>query len=166
MNDRGDRAPDTAQDFAAWIQPHVTAMTRLAARIAPASESDDVVQEALIRAWQKRGTFDPAKGTPSTWLLALTADKARRARQRSRPTHEVHEIAAPGVTHEARVDLDRAIGTLAPRQRLAVDCVYFVGLSVAETAAVMDCAEGTVKSTLADARHRLRSLLEPEDGPN
>jgi DNA-directed RNA polymerase specialized sigma24 family protein len=34
-----------------------------------------------------------------------------------------------------------------------------VGLSVAETAAVMGCAEGTVKSTLADARARLRTLL-------
>ena len=41
---------------------------------------------------------------------------------------------------------------LAPRQRLAIDCFYFVGLSLAETAAVMGCSEGTVKSTLSDAR--------------
>jgi RNA polymerase sigma factor (sigma-70 family) len=57
-------------------------------------------------------------------------------------------------------DLETAIGRLSGRQRLAVDCHYFVGLSVAETAAVMGCAEGTVKSTLNDARLRLRRLLE------
>jgi RNA polymerase sigma-70 factor (ECF subfamily) len=49
---------------------------------------------------------------------------------------------------------------LTARQRQAVDCLYFAGLTVAETAAVMGCAEGTVKSTLSDARARLRTLLE------
>jgi RNA polymerase sigma-70 factor (ECF subfamily) len=49
---------------------------------------------------------------------------------------------------------------LSARQRLAVDCFYFADLSVADTAAVMGCSEGTVKSTLSDARARLRSLLE------
>jgi len=58
------------------------------------------------------------------------------------------------------MDLGEAVSRLAGRQRLAVDCFYFVGLSVAETAAVMRCSEGTVKSTLADARKRLRSMLE------
>jgi RNA polymerase sigma-70 factor (ECF subfamily) len=43
---------------------------------------------------------------------------------------------------------------------LAVDCFYFVGLTVSETAAVMGCSEGTVKSTLSDARARLRAALE------
>jgi RNA polymerase sigma-70 factor (ECF subfamily) len=67
----------------------------------------------------------------------------------------------PGAdTAAGRVDVERALGRLTRRQRLAVGCVYFVGLSIAETAAVMGCAEGTVKSTLADARARLRTLLE------
>lgn len=53
---------------------------------------------------------------------------------------------------------------LTPRQRLAVDCFYFVGLSVTETAAVMRCSEGTVKSTLSDARNRIRTILEGTGG--
>ena len=40
---------------------------------------------------------------------------------------------------------------------------YFVGLSVDETAGVMDCAPGTVKSTLHDARTRLRTMLGDDD---
>ena len=61
------------------------------------------------------------------------------------------------------IDVEFAVATLPPRQRLAIDCYYFVGLSVIETAAVMGCSEGTVKSTLSDARHRLRPLLEVRD---
>ena len=66
--------------------------------------------------------------------------------------------ADPGSSR--RIDVERAVARLSRRQRTAIDCVYFVGLSIAETAAVMRCAEGTVKSTLADARARLRTLLE------
>jgi RNA polymerase sigma-70 factor (ECF subfamily) len=64
------------------------------------------------------------------------------------------------MSHDDRIDIRHAVGLLPPRQRLAVDCVYYVGLSVAETASVMRCSEGTVKSTLSDARKRLRLRLE------
>jgi RNA polymerase sigma-70 factor (ECF subfamily) len=46
---------------------------------------------------------------------------------------------------------------------MAVHLHYFVGLPVDETAAVMGCAPGTVKSTLFDARARLRDLLGDDD---
>jgi RNA polymerase sigma-70 factor (ECF subfamily) len=62
--------------------------------------------------------------------------------------------------HDRGVYLEEAVQRLPPRQRLAVDCYYFVGLSVGETATVMRCSEGTVKSTLFDARRRLHRELE------
>ena len=61
---------------------------------------------------------------------------------------------------ESGIDLERAIASLPPRMKLAVDCVYFVDLTIADTAAVMGVSEGTVKSTLSDARARLRLTLE------
>lgn len=139
-------------------------MSRLAARLAPDADRDDVVQEALVRAWRKRNQYDETRGTAATWLLAITADQARRARRRRQPFALVGDIAILGRTPDDRVDIEAAVARLPKRQRLAVDCFYFVGLSVAETAVVMGCSDGTVKSTLSDARKRLRSLLEVNDG--
>jgi RNA polymerase sigma factor (sigma-70 family) len=151
--------PATPDEFADWVRPHLTAMSRLAARFAPDADRDDVVQEALLRAWSKRRQYDPERGALSSWLLAITADQAGKARRRARrPLALVGD--RPSKDADARVDVERALVHLSVRQRQAVDCLYFVGLSVSETAAVMGCSEGTVKSTLADARAKLRVLLE------
>lgn len=133
-------------------------MGHLATRLAGPADRDDVVQEALDRAWRRRSTFDPARGTPRAWLLAIVADQSRRVRRRRRRTPL--DVDAPVPPAERDIDLGRALARLAPRQRLAVDLHYFVGLRVIEVASAMGVAEGTVKSTLADARARLRTLLE------
>jgi len=157
-----------AAEFAEWTRPALAAMTRLARRLAPNADPDDVVQDALARAWQKRGQYDPGRGTPATWLLAIVADQARAARRtRVRRLRVVDDYAelpdAPAREAGADLDLERAIGRLAERQQLAVHLHYFVGLGVDETAAVMGCSAGTVKSTLFDARTRLRALLGDTD---
>ena len=144
--------------FADWVRPHLSAMTHLAARLAP-GDGDDVVQDALTRAWRRWGTYDAARGTPRTWLLAIVADQSRRTRLRRRPTVELVDGPAPEVRREDDLALEAALARLPRRQRLAVSLHYFVGLPVAECAAVMGCAEGTVKSTLYDARRRLREEL-------
>jgi len=138
-------------------------MSRFAARLAPEDDRDDVVQEALARAWRKRPQYDVARGTPSAWLLTIVADRARQARRR-RPMAWL-STDMPGRVRSAddRLDVEYAVSRLSARQRLAIDCFYFVGLSVADTAAVMGCSEGTAKSTLSDARERLRPLLEVQE---
>jgi RNA polymerase sigma factor (sigma-70 family) len=157
-----------AAEFADWTRPARLAMTRLAKRLAPDADPDDIVQESLTRAWIKRAQFDPARGTPATWLLAIVADQARSSRRtrirRLRVVDDHAEVPdAPASEHDIDLDLERAVASLADRQQLAVHLHYFVGLSVDETAAVMSCSAGTVKSTLYDARSRLRDLLGDRD---
>lgn len=154
--------------FAAWVGPSVVAMTRLARRLAPRDDADDIVQDALARAWAKREQFDPERGSGTTWLLAIVADQARASRRsRVRRLRLVDDRAElPETSFEepgTDIDLERAIAALAERQQLAVHLHYFVGLSVDETAAVMACSPGTVKSTLFDARTRLRAVLGDDD---
>lgn len=149
-------------DFADWVEPFLQAMANLASRLTSTAERDDVVQEALVRAWRRRSTYDPDRGSPKVWLLAIVADRARRHRgRRCRSTAALADGAAVegGVDSGERIDLDRAVARLSGRQELAVSLHYFVGLTVAETAGVMGCAAGTVKSTLSDARSRLREML-------
>ena len=169
MIEIGAATADTA-GFAAAVGPALLAMTRLAARLAPHADPDDIVQEAVVRAWTKWDLFDAGRGTATAWLLAITADQARAARRkRVRWLRVVDDrSAAPERAAAVRdlerdLDLERALHMLAERQRLAVDCHYFVGLTVDETAIVMGCSPGTVKSTLHDARRRLRDLLGDGD---
>lgn len=151
--------PDAAA-FVDAVQAHMTAIVRLAFRLSPKGEQDDVIQEALLRAWNKRAQFDSARGSLSSWLLAIVANEARRIATRNGSRHfPVPSPPRRGMTMDDHIDIERALARLAPKQRLAVDCFYFVGLSIEETAAVMGCREGTVKSTLADARAKLRRYL-------
>jgi RNA polymerase sigma factor (sigma-70 family) len=148
-----------ASAFAEAVRPHLLTLVRLAARLAPRVSPDDVVQDALIRAWRHRRRYDPKKGAMRSWLMAIVANEARRAAtRRILPIPTGPPIG--GVSAEEHVAVKEALRRLPARQKLAVDCYYFAGLSTAETAAVMGCAEGTVKSTLADARARLRRELE------
>jgi RNA polymerase sigma factor (sigma-70 family) len=157
-----------AAEFAEWTRPSLLPMTRLARRLAPHADPDDIVQDALARAWIKRSQFDPDRGTPTTWLLAIVADQARSSRRgrirRLRVVDDSAEVPdAPAHDAVVDVDLERAIQHLADRQQLAVHLHYFVGLPVDATADVMACSVGTVKSTLFDARTRLRALLGETD---
>lgn len=154
--------------FGEWARPALLAMTRLARRLAPPADVDDVVQDALARAWQKWSSYDPERGTPMVWLLAIVADRAREARLRRVRALRLVDDSAPlpemPVTDSVLdVDLDRAIAALAERQQLAVQLHYFVGLSIEECAAVLQCSPGTVKSNLFDARQRMRESLEVRD---
>ena len=159
---RGAMVTVDAEEFRAWVTPHLPAMSRLAARLTSDGDRDDVVQDALVRAWRRRSTFDPDRGSPQAWLLAIVADRSRRHRVRSAPPSAalVDVAEGPRADSDRRVDVERAMRRLARRQRLAVELHYFVGLPIAECAAVMGCSDGTVKSTLSDARRRLRTELE------
>jgi RNA polymerase sigma-70 factor (ECF subfamily) len=148
-----------AAGFADWVRPHLLPMTRLARRLAGDAAADDVVQEALVRAWRRRETYDESRGAVLPWLLAITADRATRHRARRREHLELVDLATPPSEVERRLDLERAIAALPRQLRLVVELHYFLALGVAETAAVLGIAPGTVKSHLSDARAHLRRTL-------
>ncbi|HWJ83408.1 MAG TPA: RNA polymerase sigma factor [Nocardioides sp.] len=151
-------------DFAAWVGPHLPALHRYAARQVGAADADDVLQDALARAWRRRSTYDEARGAPLPWLVAIVRDRARRHRTRRREHLSLVDADRAVAPADADPDLERAIAMLPARQREAVDLYYFVDLDVASVAAVMGCAPGTVRATLHQARTSLRTLLGDDDG--
>ncbi len=147
------------ETFAAFVRPHWDIMAALARRLTRSTDGDDILQDALASAWRKRGQFDPDRGTPRNWLLAIVADQAAKHRRRRRPVSELVDVADADRDHDADVDLRAALQKLTDRQRAAVALHYYLGVPVADAAEVLGCAPGTVKSTLSDARARLRALL-------
>jgi RNA polymerase sigma-70 factor (ECF subfamily) len=149
-------------EFDAFATPHLAVMRRAAVVAFPSGDPDEIVQDALLRAWQRWSTYRPERGSARTWLVAITTDRARRARVRARPLLLV-ELDTAGTAQPSAwaegIDLRAAVRALPRRQREAVLLRYYVGLPVAEVAKLMRCAEGTVKSTLSDARANLAKAL-------
>lgn len=153
-------SPDTADGFAAWVNPHLSVLRALADRQVGPAAGADVLQEALLRAWQRRSTFDAERGTVRAWLVAILLDRARRHRLRGSlpfPRVAAAVVEAPDAD---RIDIERAVAQLPRRQRQVITLHYLADLSVAEVAAVLGVSESSVKTHLGAARSALRARLE------
>lgn len=115
-----------------------------------AADAEDLVQETLIAVHTRRATYDrDRRFTP--WLFAIARhkliDHARRTRT-LRPIEEVEAILAcegfePAAN--ARMDVERLLGTLPPKQARAIRGTRLDGLSTAEAAADGGIGESDVK---------------------
>jgi RNA polymerase sigma factor (sigma-70 family) len=147
---------------------------RAAFLLGAGEEADDVVQEAFVKAFRHLSRF--RAGEPfGPWLLRIVANETRnltRSRRRREAltlrlgTAESGGTAAGGpvdevLAAERRARLVAAVGALPDRERQALVCRYFLDLSEAETAQVLDWPLGSVKSRTARALNRLRGLLVP-----
>lgn len=125
--------------------------------------AEDLVQTALTKTWQRWQGGGPIEH-PEAYVrrvMVTTFIRWRRRSWRRELLVNAPETAVPD-RDLGRVDSGRAIQTaldvLAPKQRAIVVLRYFVDLSEAETASVMGCAVGTVKSQSAKALSRLRHV--------
>lgn len=152
-------------EFLAAVMPHREVMAMLAARLAPAAAPGAVLQAASALAWRHRAGFDAGRGSRRSWLLAITADCAEAARpRRGRATMPVvRAIDGKGVPQRAAPG--DTLDALPDRQRLAVDCVHFVALTIHETAGLMRIPERSVRSVLTDAERRIRAALDAGGEP-
>lgn len=164
----GSGEPTPSAGFADSVRPCWPAMAKLARHLAGPNDWEDVLQDALSAAWRKRAQFDEDRGSLRSWLLAIVVDQARKHDRRTwsrvstlslhdEPTAEHHPAALDPLPD---LDLERALRRLTPRQRSVVALFYFLDLPVTELAMILDCSPGTIKSTLSDARARLRSELQ------
>ncbi|RYB91826.1 SigE family RNA polymerase sigma factor [Nocardioides oleivorans] len=126
--------------------------------------AQDLLQEALTKtyvAWPR--LRDPGRAEAYT-RKAITTTAISWYRRRSwgeRPTDTVPESVTGGhADHVATRDLLwQALQSLPPRQRAVIVLRYYEDLTEAQTAAVLDCAVGTVKSQAHAALRKLRDDL-------
>ncbi|MGL5809067.1 MAG: SigE family RNA polymerase sigma factor [Nocardioides sp.] len=129
-------------------------------------QADDLLQAALLKlyvAWPRVRRDGREEAYVRQILVRVNIDEHRRPwRRREQPGLDGHDRAAgvPDVTE--RSSLFEAIQQLPISQRKVVVLRHWLGLSVAETAAELDVAEGTVKAHSARALERLNHALTRE----
>ena len=133
--------------------------------------ADDLVQETFVHAfrhWRRVRRAD----NQNAYVKRILINEFNRHWRRygGLPVHadaDRLESAIPDVSDEVvnRADLLRALLTLPARQRATVVLRYLEGMSERETAAVMRCSEGTVKSQTARALNTLGGCLKRKESP-
>jgi RNA polymerase sigma-70 factor (ECF subfamily) len=160
------RGAEVGQGFEAFFGEHYREVERaVAVAIGDDARAEEMAQEAFARAfrhWRRVERMD----RPVAWIyvVALNAERKRWRRERNAP---VLNQPTGGTDHASAVvtavDLRAAIVRLPPRQRAAIVLRYLADLSVADVAAVMGIAEGTVKATVNQALQNLRVDVGEED---
>lgn len=135
------------------------------------SEAEDIVQEALLRAWKTRTKLRNT-AYPMPWLLQITRNEALRAlsrtgrdRERSVLVAEPEEGPVPEEWTETaalRLDVTAALRQLGEDDRAIVNLRYTDGLTHSTIADLMNIPVGTCKVRLHRLRKRLRVLLAEE----
>lgn len=143
------------------------------------AEAEDLLQDSLERAYRRWDQII-RKGSPDAYvrqvMVNAAVDRWRRERRRSEEPLMVDTAdwaATDQVGDVADRDLLlRALAGLAPRQRAVLVLRYFEDLSEIQTAAVLGCSIGAVKSQASRALSRLREITpspgtggEPRIGP-
>ncbi len=129
-------------------------------------QAEDVVQEALSRAWRGWSGLREARALKS-WLFTIVHNEFMRAAKRSRlvslesdpDTMESGSTPEPG----AALELHRALRILSEDSRQALLLQVLGGFSCAEIASMLGLREGAVMTRLSRARQALRRKLEPDD---
>jgi RNA polymerase sigma-70 factor (sigma-E family) len=156
-------------EFAGFVAADATRLLRIAYLLTgDVTAAEDLLQDVLERmyvAW-------PRVDNPFAYArTALARHAANRWRTRARrPQVSLVDADHPWNPDEAartddRDELMRGLAELPDRQRAAVVLRYLEELSEAETAAVLRCSVGTVKSQTSRGLTKLRTLLESPPVP-
>jgi RNA polymerase sigma-70 factor (ECF subfamily) len=164
---RGDRAAQAAL-LRQWQDPWYRFCLSV---LGDTEAAKDATQETAVRFLRQLRRFR-GRSSMRTWSLGIALNVCREIRRRrptvSLPQDDAGEMADPdtpaarAAKREQDDRLHRAVAALPDRQREAVALRYFEQLSVADTAAAMGCAEGTVKATISQALRSLRRAWSDE----
>lgn len=161
--------------FREHVEPQIDVMLRVGRTLTGSwPDAEDLVQDALIRAWKAIDRFDGAH--PRAWLLTILRNAHVNSHRRQRP-HLADDTldletgrpafgatAAPSpedtVTDRALDDhVEQALASLDEKFRTVLLLIDVDQLTYTEVAALLDIPVGTVMSRLSRARERVRTQL-------
>lgn len=172
------RAGDSGA-YAELVRRHAPMARRTAVVLGAGAEAEDVVQEALVKAYRALAGFRTGEAF-RPWLLKIVANEARNhlraARRRTAREQTAAALSADlfaqsadldpastAITRDRAAVLLAALRALPDRDRLVVSCRFLLELDEAETAVTLGWPRGTVKSRLHRALRKMRTELDGLD---
>ncbi len=154
--------------FSVLVHRHQQPLLNFFARLGAYTETEDLVQETLIRVFGYRQRYAPtAKFTTFLYTVArhVWIDRLRKIK-RAEVWSEAYAAEAE-TAHDgdmarlhARLDVDRALEQLPGKLRDVVVLAVFQGLGYEEVAEILDIPVGTVKSRMFLAMNNLRAFFD------
>ncbi|HLG41991.1 MAG TPA: sigma-70 family RNA polymerase sigma factor [Planctomycetota bacterium] len=150
--------------FAELAHHYAPLVSRFLMRVhASAADAEDLLQDALLKAFEKRAEYDPARSF-RTWLISIAIncgrdrERVRRGRLRILRT-EAPRIAARDAGSPQGDEVRELIHDLPAPLREVLILYYYEGYSYEEIAQLLDIPLGTVKSRMAASLDKIRPMV-------
>ncbi len=141
----------------------------------PAEQVEDIVQDVMLRIWQRAENFSPGQGHAIGWIFRIARnaciDRLRQSGPYPEPEAQAPEQASQQPGADQLLDqkrrahaLQNAISGLPPEQAQLVRMAYFESLTHKDMAERLHLPLGTVKSRLRLAIAHLRQQMIPPGG--
>jgi RNA polymerase sigma-70 factor, ECF subfamily len=152
------------------VKRHGPFALRVASRLVfDAATAEDLVQDAMVRAWSQASHFDPRRARFTTWLYRIVVNLCIDHRRRMKPASlpDGFDVIDPAIGADERMEIDErhaalalALKDLPVRQRAAMTLVYDEGLSGTEAGRVLGLSAKAVERLLARGRATLREHMK------
>jgi len=155
---------DAVEEFTAYVAACSPRMRRTAFLMCGDwQKAEDEVQTALVKlylSWDRVRARQSLDSFVRTTLVRALIDERRRPWRREQSRAVVPDRAtAASMAVEDRLTVRAALARVPQRQRAVLVLRFYDDCDVAETARMIGCSEGTVKSQTARGLARLRELL-------
>ena len=129
-----------------------------------APDAADAVQEALLRAWNRRGTLRDEQYF-GTWLMRILINESKTLLRRRRRVLPMAQRPQPRAAEPPGADaaLHEALFRLPSHYRVPLTLTCLEGYTMREAARMLGVPEGTVKARVHRARQQLKELLGEEE---
>lgn len=133
------------------------------------AQTEEVVNDIMLAVWRGAGNYR-GDSKPSTWIFGIAYRQAlkRLSRKQIKTSSRVDVEQIPdNSVHTAEQEdwVRRGLDQLPTAQRLAVELVFYLGLSYEEVATVTECPVNTVKTRMFHARRKLKEQLKIAAAP-
>ena len=136
-------------------------------------DAEEVVQEIFLQIWNKANSYDPERGAVSTWVLSIarsrSIDKLRSVGYRNKNIEIDEEKVNSNVDLSRNIEdrdesknvIKQALESLPEKQRVAIELVYFGGLTHIEAADKLNEPVGTIKTRIRLGVMKLKDKIMP-----